>query len=221
MKSILLVEDDEELAELLKNHLKKFDILHVSNAKEALETISLNNTLSLIILDLSLPDIDGLEFCKLVSSKSDLNIIISSARSSISDKLEGLNYKCVYDYIVKPYDPRELESRILKILSHKETLNTNSVFSINYDKSEVSKNGQVITFTKAEYEIFKLLFLNQNHYFSRVDIANNMQAHSLDSMLDSISMLISKIRKKIDTKGSEDSYIINRRGIGYSFYEKI
>jgi len=219
MISILLVEDDRELAKLICNHLEKYDITHVATANEALVVLEESKMFSLVILDLTLQDIDGLKLCRLIKKKQDIDIIISSARNSIEDKLEGLSRGCANDYIVKPYDPRELEARIIQLVSHRQNINLTSKFRIDFKGFSVYKEEQKIPFTEAEYEIFKLLFLNQNRYFSRADIANAISSHGFDSMLESISVLLSKVRKKIDNSNGE-SYIKNQRGIGYSFYEK-
>lgn len=218
MISILLVEDDVELAKLIMQHLSAYAVTHVETAHDALESIEEDYSFQLVILDLSLPDIDGLKLCRQLKKIRDIDIIISSARNSIEDKLEGLARGCANDYIVKPYDPRELEARILQLVSHRKNINFNSKFRIDLEAKILLKEEQKITLTEAEFEIFKLLFMQQNRSFSRADIANAISSHSFDSMLESISVLISKIRKKIDEKGQE-SFIKNQRGIGYSFYE--
>jgi len=219
MISILLVEDDVELATLISTHLQQYEVTHVTHAKEALQTLEENPSFVLVILDLTLPDMDGLDLCKRIKAEQDIDIIISSARNSIEDKLEGLAKGCANDYLVKPYDPRELEARILQLVSHRQNINLLSQFRIHFASSTVYKNEEKIPFTEAEYEIFKLLFLNQNRSFSRSDIANTISTHGFDSMLDSISVLLSKIRKKIDRPEAQ-SHIKNQRGIGYSFYEE-
>lgn len=219
MISILLVEDDVELAQLIVQHLGDHAVRHVTTAKDALDELEGDFPFHLVILDLTLPDVDGLKLCRKIKEIRDIDIIISSARNSIEDKLEGLARGCANDYIVKPYDPRELEARIVQLVSHRQNVNVTSKFRIDLKSTAVFKEGKHITFTEAEYEIFKLLFMHQNRSFSRADIANTISSHSFDSMLESISVLISKIRKKIDEKDKE-SYIKNQRGIGYSFNEK-
>lgn len=219
MISILLVEDDVELASLISTHLQVYNITHVTHAKEALKAVEENHSFALVILDLTLPDIDGLEVCKRIKAKQNIDIIISSARNSIEDKLAGLAKGCANDYIVKPYDPRELEARIVQLVTHRQNVHFHSLFRVDTDAFSVFKAENKIPFTDAEYQIFTLLFLNQNRSFSRADIANTISTHGFDSMLDSISVLLSKIRKKIDTP-SAPSYIKNQRGIGYAFYEE-
>ena len=160
-----MIEDDEELAEVLIQYLAKFNI-EIKNFYDpfiALSDIALNSY-DLIILDLTLPGLDGLEVCKKLLTKTQIPIIISSARSDIADKVIALELGAD-DYLPKPYDPRELEVRIKTILRRcsKEIQLVNSVskgevFTCDFDKKEVKLSGKQIKFTQAEYEIFSLLY---------------------------------------------------------------
>lgn len=120
-----MIEDDNEIASLLKEYLYKFNIelINFENSKKGLEAISNNsgNNFDVLILDLTLPDIDGLEVCKLVSEISDIPIIISSARSDDADIVTGLEIGAD-DYVSKPYNPRELVARIRSVIRRKDRL---------------------------------------------------------------------------------------------------
>ncbi|WP_348653190.1 response regulator transcription factor [uncultured Sulfurimonas sp.] len=214
---VLLIEDDEEIATLLQKALPSFEMAHVMCASDALLFLEEHKEVNAIILDLTLPDMDGLQLCKKIRKLTSIPIIISSARGSIEDKMKGLAPECANDYIVKPYDPRELELRLNNLLP--TSTNSSSQFSFNFEKKELCKNGVLVSLTEAEYEIFKLLYFNQNRCFTRSDIANTISSHSFESTLESINVLLSKIRKKIDDK--DESYIITRRNVGYCFNEKI
>jgi two-component system, OmpR family, response regulator len=214
---VLLIEDDREIATLIQSALSHFEMAHVMSAKEALRFLYEHKDVNAIILDLTLPDMDGLELCKIIRKEMSIPIIISSARGSIEDKMRGLAPECANDYIVKPYDPRELELRLNNMLPAKRQ--TKSQFHFNLDKKELYKNAKLIHLTEAEYEIFKLLYFHQNRCFTRSDIANTIDSHSFESTLESISVLLSKVRKKIDD--GDESYILTRRNVGYSFHEKV
>ena len=113
---ILMIEDDSEIAELLHKYLKRFDMF-LENFEEPYDALDVleQKTFDIVILDLTLPDIDGLELCKIISEKHHLPIIISSARSDVKDKVIGLEMGAD-DYLSKPYSPRELVARINSVL---------------------------------------------------------------------------------------------------------
>jgi len=227
MIKIAMVEDDTELAELLSDYLQKFNI-EVENFEDpflALSSIELKHKeYDLIILDLTLPGIDGLEVCKKLVSKYDIPIIISSARSDITDKVTALELGAD-DYLPKPYDPRELEVRIKTILRryHKEIkqVNTNhplknEIFSLDEERQEITKNGEYIKFTITEYQIMSLLVQRKGFIVSRYDILENTD---IDENSGSIAVLINRIRTKIEENPKTPHFLITLRGMGYKLVE--
>jgi len=227
MIKIEMVEDDTELAELLSDYLQKFNI-EVENFEDpflALSSIELKHKeYDLIILDLTLPGIDGLEVCKKLVSKYDIPIIISSARSDITDKVTALELGAD-DYLPKPYDPRELEVRIKTILRryHKEIkqVNTNhplknEIFSLDEERQEITKNGEYIKFTITEYQIMSLLVQRKGFIVSRYDILENTD---IDENSGSIAVLINRIRTKIEENPKTPHFLITLRGMGYKLVE--
>lgn len=157
-----MVEDDTDLASVLTQYLKQFDI-QVTNFEEpflALSSLQLHEY-DLIILDLTLPGMDGLEVCKAIMKQHNIPIIISSARSDISDKVTALQLGAD-DYLPKPYDPRELEVRIKTILRRLNKSNTtlpeiSKDFTYDEDKKEIRKCNEYLKLTAAEYEVLLLL----------------------------------------------------------------
>ncbi len=219
---ILMIEDDSEIAELLQKYLKRFDMF-LENYEEPYDALDVleQKTFDIVILDLTLPDIDGLELCKIISEKHHLPIIISSARSDVKDKVIGLEMGAD-DYLSKPYNPRELVARINSVLRRFElksrrSSDSDSEFDIDESKMEISKNGKTLPLTVAEYEILRLFINNRGRIVSREFILNNAQSLSVDSIDRSIDVIISRIRKKIGDDSRKPSYIKTVKGAGYKF----
>jgi two-component system, OmpR family, response regulator len=227
MVRIAMIEDDTELAEVLTQYLAKFNIV-VTNYEDpfiALSAIGLD-TYDLIILDLTLPGMDGLEVCKELVRKYDIPIIISSARSDITDKVTALEIGAD-DYLPKPYDPRELEVRIKTILRRynkeiKENIisnQKNEIFILNEEKQEITKNGKFLNFTTAEFQIFSLMCQRKGFIVSRYDILENCDFLNSDEDSGSIAVIINRIRSKMEENPKKPHYLLTIRGMGYKLVE--
>ena len=223
MINILMIEDDAVIAEFLGKYFNKepYAYKHVIKPSQALNIIKKEN-FDVIILDLTLPEIDGLELCKQLNSLTTTPIIISSARSDINDKLIALEHGAD-DYLAKPYDPRELEARIKTVLKRvgKIASDENSAFVINEESSEIFHNNQALTLTPAEYQMLKMFLENPNRSISRADIANSIDSMRFESGVESINVLIGRIRKKIEKDPAKPQLLKTIRGIGYRFAYKI
>jgi two-component system OmpR family response regulator len=219
MVEIIMLEDDEEITALLKQFLKKFNmnINSFTTPSSALNSLSIDKY-DLMILDLSLPEQDGLEVCKKVRETSDIPIIISTARGDLSDKVIGLELGAD-DYIPKPYEPRELVARINTILRRykNSATTTNKEFIIDEIKMQILKDSSVLDLTMAEYEILKILLNSPQSVISREYIANNVDSIKWDSSDRSIDVIISRIRHKIGDEPKNPKYIKSIRGVGYKF----
>ncbi|NQY20624.1 MAG: response regulator transcription factor [Campylobacteraceae bacterium] len=222
MINVLMVEDDSELAEVLSQYLKKFNI-HVTNYEDpflALSALKLSSY-DLVILDLTLPGMDGLDVCKNILEHHDIPIIISSARSDITDKVIALQLGAD-DYLPKPYDPRELEIRIRTILRrYNKSLEEKEItktFVLNEKKREIRKNAEVIKLTAAEYEVLSLFLKRVDFIISREDIFENSNLLNSDyDNVGSLSVIINRIRHKIEDNSKSPKYLHTIRGMGYKF----
>ncbi len=219
MIKILMLEDDELIADLLSRYLSQYaKVTHLIYPLDALKLLDSEN-FDIIILDLTLPQLDGLEVCKMMKKVSEAKIIISSARSDINDKLFALE-NGADDYLPKPYDPRELYARIkLLHVRDKKVLKENVKFSIDEKASVISFENVALELTLAEYEIMVLFISNPNQSFSRTDIANSISAHRFDSGLESINVLVGRLRKKVEVDYKKPQFIKTVRGFGYKFSE--
>ena len=224
MLKIAMVEDDSELAEVLTHYLLKFNI-SVTNYEDpfiALSAIAMEE-FDLIILDLTLPGMDGLEVCKELVSKYDIPIIISSARSDITDKVIAMELGAD-DYLPKPYDPRELEVRIKTILRRfnkqiPKSIEKKEIFVLDEDKKEIRKDGRFIKFTPAEFQIMSLMCKRKGFVVSRYDILQESDFLHSDEDSGSIAVIINRIRAKIEDNPKEPKYFLTIRGMGYKLVE--
>lgn len=215
-----MIEDDTEIAELLQEYLLQYDI-HITN----FETPELGMSglrlkkYDLVILDLSLPEMDGIEVCKLIREKSNIPIIISSARSDITDKAKCFDLGAD-DYLPKPYDSQELVLRIQSLLRRNKlveqtALSTKKIFEIDSSKHEIYKDNHQLELTNAEYDILKYLIKKSGYAISREELLLNVESIKYDSTYKSIDVLIGRIRSKIEENPKQPQFIVSIRGIGY------
>jgi two-component system OmpR family response regulator len=211
MIKILMIEDDPEFAEILSEYLAQFD-MKVTNYEDPFLGLSAGvEKYDLIILDLTLPGMDGLEACEELGRKYNIPIIISSARSDISDKVESLRLGAD-DYLPKPYDPKELHARILSLLRryNKEGRNSEPQSDFVTKGDTIYYKGNALQLTPAEFEILTQLVDKQGIALSREQLINASTTMS-DSAQKSLDVIISKIRAKLG-----DSKMIQAvRGVGY------
>jgi len=209
---ILMIEDDPEFAELLTEYLSRFN-MKVTNYEDPFLGVSAGvQNYDLLLLDLTLPGMDGLEVCEEVVRKYNIPIIISSARSDIEDKVKSLELGAD-DYLPKPYDPKELYARIVSLLRRyskggKPSQEPVSEYEIRGDT--IYYHGQALQLTPAEFDILSQLIRKQGITLSREQLINESTVMS-DSSQKSLDVIISKIRSKLGNPKAIQAV----RGIGY------
>lgn len=211
-----MIEDDLELAEILSEFLDQcgFKVTVEDDPFKALSILKLEK-FDAVILDLTLPGMDGLEVCKAIRERQNIPIIISSARSDVTDKINALELGAD-DYLPKPYDPRELEARLHSVLRRYDALaameaETQSDFKLNESAMQISYKGRPLDLTNAEYGILGHMIKKQGMVVSREDLIHNVAAINEDSSNKSIDVMMGRIRNKIGDKNLIESI----RGIGY------
>jgi two-component system OmpR family response regulator len=214
-----MIEDDEELAELLSDFLRQYDIRVTNYADPFLGISALNiEKYDLLILDLSLPGLDGLEICKEAREKSDIPIIISSARSDVEDKITGLGLGAD-DYLPKPYEPKELYARIMSVLRRYKkgdrVTEKESNFALNENARTIAFKGEVLKLTQAEYEVLATLIERKGCVVSRRDLIRLAPSLGEESESRSLDVLISRIRSKLGDNFKNPQFLHSIRGIGY------
>ncbi|QEH07641.1 response regulator transcription factor [Sulfurospirillum multivorans] len=219
--NLIMIEDDVELAEILCNFLKRYNIT-VTNYDDPYLGISALSLIKydLLILDLSLPGMDGLEICKEVRAKSDIPIIISSARSDLEDKIVGLELGAD-DYLPKPYEPKELYARIISVLRRYKKSNSvseessSSTLILKEESHTIFFQGTPLTLTPAEYDVLTHLIKKNNCVVSRTELLNSALSLNEENESRSLDVLISRIRTKLGESSKEPKLIHSVRGIGY------
>lgn len=219
MIEIIMIEDDEELAEILGEFLNKNNIKVTNFTDPVIGIKELEKKhFDLMLLDLTLPNMDGLEVCKKISLFNNIPIIISSARSDIQDKISSLEFGAD-DYLPKPYDPKELLARINSVLRRYSIIPQNtdakSTFMVNKDSMTIYFKNQPLDLTMAEFEILSLLLSKPNVIFSRESITDSCQSINSNGDSKSIDVIIGRLRSKICEDSKKPKYILSARGRGY------
>lgn len=227
-----MIDDDLDIFELLEEYFQgtQFKLTHSEDPYKGIDYIS-KNKVGLLILDLMLPGMDGLDVCRKIREKDDLlPIIMLTARKDDFNKIVGLELGAD-DYMSKPFNPRELIARIKTIMrryekttdkNNNQTGSTNVITStskdiiMNLDSREVSFKDEVIDFTTTEFDLLKCLMENAGIVQSRDSLMNKVKGIDFDSFDRSIDVFISKIRQKLDDK-AKGELIKTVRGIGYVF----
>ncbi len=218
-----MIEDDIEFANNLVKYLKQYNI-EVTNYETpelGISALALKKY-SLIILDLTLPNIDGIEVCRLIRLRYETPIIISTQRSFLGDKIACFSYGAD-DFLSKPYDMQELILRIKAILKRSNhqiinedtTLNKEQIFTFDESKMEIYKNNILVELTNAEYFILQYMIQKSGFVISREELLSNVDSIKYESSYKSIDVLIGRVRAKIEENSKKPKYIISIRGVGY------
>ncbi len=225
MGKIMLVEDDYYLAKNLNMVLSKegYETKIVSSISEAKEVLAKEH-INLCLVDVCLPDGSGLELCSYICNESGKRcpVLIISACDNENTVIDGLE-RGAYDYIIKPFRPRELMSRIKANLRRMEnTVNTKIYtygdISVDIDKQQVTKQGDVIVLRKMEYELLEMFIKNAELVLKRDAILGKLWDDNGDFVEDNtLSVLVKRLREKLGKKPDGSDYIETIRGVGYRF----
>lgn len=221
---LLVVEDEERLRKILAKGLKKcgYAVDTAGDGEEALEYFEVNDY-DLVVLDLNLPRVDGMEVLRIIRSKNrTIKVLILSARSDIEDRIRGLD-DGGNDYLIKPFDFKELEARIRCLLRQKvimeETELQASGITLSLAKCTAMAGKEVLPLTKKEYSILQYLMLNKNRIISAEQLIEHVWDSEADLFSNSFKFHMSSLRKKL-AEHLTDSVIQNIRGQGYMIEDK-
>ena len=213
MINVLMIEDDAEFAQILSEYLSSFNI-NVTNYEDPYLGLSAGlKNFDLVILDLTLPGMDGLEVCREIREKYNIPIIISSARSDISDKVVGLQIGAD-DYLPKPYDPKEMHARIMSLIRRYKKTNeivqeepvADSLFRVDDRRHEIYYNDEALALTPAEYEILSYLIKQHSFSVSREQLVYNCKSLK-DKDSKSLDVIIGRLRTKINDSSKSTKHI--------------
>ncbi|AAO04697.1 response regulator transcription factor [Staphylococcus epidermidis] len=216
MTNILIVEDEQNLARFIELELthENYTVDIENDGKVGLDK-ALSKPYDLYILDLMLPNINGLEICRQIRQKTTTPIIIITAKSETYDKVAGLDYGAD-DYIVKPFDIEELLARIRAVLRRqpdKDVLDINGII-IDKDAFKVTVNGHQLELTKTEYDLLYVLAENRNHVMQREQILDHVWGYNSEVETNVVDVYIRYLRNKLKPFNKEKS-IETVRGVGY------
>ena len=225
----LIVEDDKQIRKFINFSLKsqEYNCLEVETGKEAMNVISTQQKLMAIILDLGLPDIDGINIIKQVREFSDIPIIVVSARDQDNEKVEALDAGAD-DYLTKPFSIKELLARIRVILRHSNTNKKEEMplvykigdLEIDQEKHKVTLEGNDIHFTPMEYKVLSLLIKNSGKVLTHKYLLKEVWGTYLDSDVQSLRVFMANIRRKLEKNPAKPRYIFTEVGIGYRFADE-
>lgn len=223
MKKILIIEDESNISDFVKMELEYegYEAEISEDGKEGLMK-ALREDYDLIVLDLMLPGISGLEVCRRLKKEKDIPVIMLSAKDSVMDKVAGLQIGAD-DYIAKPFAIEELIARIQVIFRRTEKVKSNIIkfkdLSIQLESRTVMKNEEKINLTNKEYELLILLLNNKGKVVTRDNILNEVWGYDYDAGTNVVDVYVSYLRNKLDEKNKE-AYIETVRAVGYIISEK-
>jgi DNA-binding response OmpR family regulator len=224
-RKILIVDDEPMLLKGLTFTLDQdgFDVDTAADGKEALEK-ALKKNYDLIILDLMLPEIDGLEVCKKIREKSMVPIIMLTAKGDDSSKVLGLEYGAD-DYLTKPFNMLELKARI-KALFRRVDVETPKdsgqvidlgAFTVNTLGRKVEKGDKSIGLTAKEFDLLLLLVSSPGHVYSREELLEKIWGYEYFGDVRTVDVHIRRLREKIEETSSQPEFILTKWGVGYYF----
>ena len=233
MPQVLIIEDDKDIAELISIHLKDLvcQIKHCVNGEAGLVLAS-GEAFDLIILDIMLPGIDGLEVCrKLRAQEINTPILMLTAKSEEIDKVLGLEIGAD-DYLTKPFSIREFVARVKAILrrqkAHEKSIENPSgtilrieKLVIEQDKRKVILDGNRIELTPKEYDLLVLLAQHPGKSYSREDLLNVVWGYEFSGYEHTVNSHINRLRSKVESDFSKPRFILTTWGIGYRFNDEL
>jgi DNA-binding response OmpR family regulator len=225
MKKILVVDDEKKIIEIIKAYLERegYQVTSASDGKTAL-SLARVETPDLIILDLMLPEISGLEVCRAIRKQSDVPIIMLTARDEVTDKIIGLEMGAD-DYVTKPFDPKELVSRVRAILRRTESkaspqkIINIADLSIDINKRQVCRGDTTIDLTPNEFELLRVMAENPGRVYSRMQLLDQVQGDAYEGYERTIDSHIKNLRKKVETDPEHPRLIVTVYGVGYKMEE--
>ena len=222
---VLIVDDDERLTELLTEYLVPFGYSvraakHPEAGLRALKT----DPPDLVILDVMLPDMDGLSVCRMIRATSRVPIIMLTARGDVADRIVGLELGAD-DYLPKPFEPRELVARMQAVLrrgaSEDADIARAGPVSINWTTRAAYLRERTLSLTTAEFELLGFLVRNHGRVLSRERIIEGTRGINWEAFDRSVDVLVSRLRQKLGDDAKQPMFIRTVRSVGYSFIASV
>lgn len=226
MSKILVVDDEKAIVDILKFNLQRegYSVITAFNGEEGLQIFEKEKP-DLVLLDIMMPKVDGLQVCKMIRNKYDTPIIMLTARAEEVDKVLGLELGAD-DFVTKPFSVRELMARVKAnlrrtVLDSKDTKDVHIMafdnMSINTDRYEVKIDDEAIPLTVREYELLKFLATRKDQIFTREQLLEKVWGYEYYGDVRTVDVTIRRLREKIEDVPSKPKFILTKRGIGYYF----
>ncbi len=226
MKKILVVDDEKCIVDIVKAYLERdgYQVIVAYDGKSALEQARRQHP-DLIVLDLMLPEVSGWDVCRSLRKDSEVPIIMLTARDDSTDKVVGLEMGAD-DYVTKPFDPKELVSRVRAVLRRTEVrvrpkaILTIGDLNIDIEKRTVRRKDSNIDLTPIEFEMLKVLAENPGRVYSRMQLLDKIQGDAYEGYERTIDSHIKNMRKKIESDPAHPRYVVTVHGVGYKMEER-
>ena len=226
-RKILVVDDDRKIVELVRLYLEKdgYRVLVAYDGLEALE-LARRKRPDLIVLDLLLPELDGLDVCRILQAESEVPIIMLTAKTTEEDKLVGLELGAD-DYVTKPFSPRELVARVRTVLRRvgqeaRQGLTEIRFADLVIDRRshEVRVRGEVVPLTPTEFRLLEVLAGEPGRAFTRLELLDRVFGYDFEGFERTVDVHVKNLRKKIEPDPKQPTYVKTVYGVGYKFGEE-
>jgi DNA-binding response OmpR family regulator len=225
VSTVLVVDDEPIVRDVVMRYLERdgFNTLEAASGDDARRLLELESP-SLVVLDVMLPGIDGLELCRWIRQRSDLPIVMLTARGEEADRVVGLELGAD-DYLTKPFSPRELAVRVRNLLrraqpgavaTHRVAIEFGDV-AVDAAAREVHKGGERLSLTLKEFDLLHFLASNPRQVFSRDQLMDRVWGYQLALDTGTVTVHIRRLRKKIEDDPSRPRYLETVFGAGYRF----
>lgn len=224
-KKILVVDDEPRIVRVLKGYLESagFQVIAAYDGTEALAAFR-HEAPDLIVLDLMLPEVDGLDVARAIRRASDVPLIMLTARVDETDRLIGLELGAD-DYVTKPFSPREVVARVRAVLRRvggaepaSRTLSVGDIV-LDLDKRQVKVSGRQVELTPTEFDLLATLMESPGRIFSRMQLLDKVQGYTYEGYERTIDAHVKNLRQKIEEDPRHPGYILTVYGLGYKFAE--
>lgn len=224
---VLVVEDDRKIASITKMYLERdgYEVYLAETGTQGLRLARAHRPY-LIILDLMLPQLSGLEVCKTLRAESDVHIIMLTARSTETDKLKGLDLGAD-DYVTKPFSPRELAARVRAVMRRQERgieqeppILTARELMLDLKAHQAFVDGRPLALTPREFRLLETFMKFPDRTFTREELVERVFDHSYDGFDRTVDVHIKNLRRKIEPDRLQPTYVVTVYGVGYKFVLK-
>ena len=226
MKTVLVVDDEPKIVQLARDYLERagFTVASASDGREALAVFR-SQTPELVVLDLGLPVVDGLDVARAIRKSSNIPIVMLTARGDESDRIAGLELGAD-DYITKPFSPKELVARVRAVLRRTdmtgmpaETLHVGDV-TIDVPRMSVQVSDRDVELTPTEFQLLLTMARAPGRVFTRAQLLDAVHGVAFESYERAIDAHVKNIRRKLETDPREPRYLLTVHGVGYRFADE-